>query len=93
MEFLEPWDLASPLGSGKSCDPHGETNSIAKVNPELHFGTQTDTSLWPGITNGSPWNSDLKSHPWDGCTARDLSQLGLQTAVTQDFPAAVWIWK
>ena len=92
--FLSPGDLASPAGSGKSCDSHDEPNSIAKVYPELHFCTQTDDiHLRPGIINGSPQNSNLKSRPWGGRTARDPSQLGLQIAVPWDFPAAVWIWK
>ena len=92
--FLSPGDLASPPGSGKSCDPHGENNSIVRENPELHFCMQTDDiSLWPGIISGNSQNCNLKSHPWGGRTAWDLSQLGLQIAVTQDFPAAVWIWK
>ena len=92
--FLSPGDLASPPGSGKSCDSPGEINSIVTIEPELHFCTQTDNiSLRPGIINGSPQDSILKSHLWGGRTAQDPSQLGLQRAVTRDFPAAVWIWK
>ena len=66
--FLSPGDLASPLGSGKSCDSHDEINSIVKPEPELHFWAQTDNSLRPLIINRSPQNSNLKSHLWGGRT-------------------------
>ena len=52
--FLSPGDLASPLGSGKSCDSHDEINSIVKPEPELHFWAQTDNSLRPLIITEAP---------------------------------------
>ena len=90
--FLSPGDLASPPGSGKSCDSHGEINSIVNIEPELHFCMQTDDiSLQPGIINRSPQKYNLKSHPWGGLTARDLTNWDSRL-LFKGLRSAAWIW-
>ena len=57
--------LANPQGSKKSYNSQGETNSIVKVKPELHFCKQADEdiSFRPGIIIRSPPDYNLKFHP------------------------------
>ena len=79
----------------KSFDLQSETQYffffLIKVKPGLHFCAQSgkDITLWPGIISGSSWNCNLKSHPWDGCTAGTLSRLGLQIAVNKGLSSAI----
>ena len=76
-----PGDLVSHLGSGKSYDSEGETDSIVKVKekPELRFCMQTDDEPPKLQSEVSPMEW---THHWG-----PFPHLGLQITVIRDFPA------
>ena len=99
--FLSPGDLASAqvgrstVMSKESYDSlKGETSSIVKVERkselQLCVLTDDDISLWPRINSGSPqscvWSLTHGVDALLGTLFQLFSQLGLQTAVTWEFP-------
>ena len=67
LEFLEVWSTL--WGLMKSYDSQ-ETNSIVKNS------SKTRAAFLHTQICGNPWNCNVKSHRWSGCTAWDLFLIG-----------------
>ena len=97
-ESWNPWapeGLAKPLGSNEILwltrwnKQHCEN---VEVKPELHLGAQTDDdiSLRPDMISRNPQNSNLKSHPCSGHTARDLFPFGTPDCYYSGLPSMLF---